>query len=76
MEEADVLGDKIAIMEHGNLKCFGSPMELKKQFGLGYLLTFVIREKGANTRLLHDLIRSHINQTKLLTSVGSEITYR
>lgn len=62
-------------MEQGSLKCFGSPMELKKQFGLGYLLTFATREEKVNTRLLHDLIRSHVNQSKLLTSVGTEITY-
>lgn len=33
MEEADVLGDRIAIMDHGKLQCFGTSMFLKKQYG-------------------------------------------
>ncbi|XP_015521738.2 retinal-specific phospholipid-transporting ATPase ABCA4 [Neodiprion lecontei] len=33
MEEADVLGDRIAIMDSGKLKCYGSPMYLKKCYG-------------------------------------------
>ena len=71
-----MLGDKIAIVEHGKLKCWGSPMELKKQFGLGYLLTFGVREETVNTQQLNDLVLSHLNQAKLLTSVGTEMTYR
>ena len=38
MEEADVLGDKIAIMARGKVKCYGSPFFLKKRFGNGYSL--------------------------------------
>ena len=33
MEEADVLGDRIAIMGRGKVICFGSPFFLKKRFG-------------------------------------------
>ena len=33
MEEADVLGDRIAIMAHGQLQCVGSSMFLKRQYG-------------------------------------------
>jgi hypothetical protein len=33
MEEADVLGDNIAIMVKGKIYCYGSPMFLKKKFG-------------------------------------------
>ena len=69
------MGDKIAIIDHGTLKCFDTPMALKKEYGMGYLLTFSTKEELVNGRLLHDLIRSHVNQAKLLTSVGTEITY-
>lgn len=34
MEEADVLGDQIAIMDHGEIKCYGSPLFLKKHYGI------------------------------------------
>ena len=35
MEEADVLGDRIAIMTKGKVRCCGSPLFLKKTFGEG-----------------------------------------
>ena len=38
MEEADILGDRIAIMVNGNAQCCGSPMFLKERFGVGYNL--------------------------------------
>ena len=34
MEEADVLGDRIAIMADGKVKCSGSPMFLKSNLGI------------------------------------------
>lgn len=33
MEEADILGDRIAIMHSGQLKSYGTPMFLKKLMG-------------------------------------------
>mmetsp|Transcript_38849 Transcript_38849/g.85269 ORF Transcript_38849/g.85269 Transcript_38849/m.85269 type:complete len:2010 (+) Transcript_38849:258-6287(+) len=39
MDEADLLGDRIAIMSEGQLRCVGSSLFLKKQFGVGYNLT-------------------------------------
>lgn len=38
MDEADVLGDRIAIMSQGQIKCCGSSLFLKNKFGVGYLL--------------------------------------
>uniref|UniRef100_A0A8C5FDV1 ABC transporter domain-containing protein n=1 Tax=Gadus morhua TaxID=8049 RepID=A0A8C5FDV1_GADMO len=42
MDEADILGDRIAIISHGKMRCCGSSMFLKKVFGRGYYLTLVI----------------------------------
>jgi ATP-binding cassette subfamily A (ABC1) protein 3 len=33
MEEADVLGDRVAIMAKGKVQCYGSPLFLKRKFG-------------------------------------------
>jgi len=33
MDEADVLGDRIAIMAKGEMMCLGSSLFLKKRFG-------------------------------------------
>ncbi|XP_061107852.1 phospholipid-transporting ATPase ABCA1-like [Conger conger] len=41
MDEADILGDRIAIISHGKMCCCGSSLFLKKCFGSGYYLTLV-----------------------------------
>jgi len=38
MEEADVLCDRISIIDHGRLQCIGTPLHLKNKFGFGYRL--------------------------------------
>lgn len=52
MDEADILGDRIAIISHGKLRCCGSSLFLKKSFGSGYYLTLVREgsEKMASQR--------------------------
>lgn len=34
MEEADILGDRIAIMHHGQIVSYGTSMFLKKAYGM------------------------------------------
>lgn len=46
MEEAE-LGDRIAIMSHGSLRCMGSSHFLKEANGVGYTLTITM-ERGVN----------------------------
>jgi ABC-type multidrug transport system ATPase subunit len=45
MEEADILGDRIAIMARGRVRAIGSSMRLKQKFGAGYVLS--IGQAGA-----------------------------
>ena len=42
MEEADVLGDRIAIMARGRLRCIGSSIHLKHRFGSGYKVSLTL----------------------------------
>jgi hypothetical protein len=46
-DEADILGDRIAIMAEGQLRCLGSSLFLKKAYGVGYQLT--IEKKAKKT---------------------------
>lgn len=46
MDEADILGDRIAIISEGQLQCCGSSMFLKKQFASGYYLTLVVSDEA------------------------------
>ena len=50
MDEADILGDRIAIMADGQLRCAGSPLFLKKAYGVGYQLTIEKVETGASKK--------------------------
>lgn len=38
MTEADAIGDRVGILDHGSLAAFGSPSFLKRHFGVGYYL--------------------------------------
>ncbi|TRY81949.1 hypothetical protein DNTS_013397 [Danionella cerebrum] len=48
MDEADLLGDRIAIISHGKLKCCGSPLFLKSTYGDGYKLTLVKKQSDTH----------------------------
>lgn len=51
LDEAEVLSDRIAFLEHGGLKCCGSPFYLKETYGSGYHLTLT-KEKVWSSKLL------------------------
>ena len=44
MEEAEILVDRIAILDHGKLVCFGSDLFPKKTFNSAYSLTLIQSE--------------------------------
>uniref|UniRef100_A0A8D0L236 ABC transporter domain-containing protein n=1 Tax=Sphenodon punctatus TaxID=8508 RepID=A0A8D0L236_SPHPU len=46
MDEADILGDRVAIISQGKLYCSGSPVFLKNNFGSGFYLTLVRKRKS------------------------------
>uniref|UniRef100_A0A7I5E7E1 ABC transporter domain-containing protein n=1 Tax=Haemonchus contortus TaxID=6289 RepID=A0A7I5E7E1_HAECO len=49
MEEADILGDRIAILSEGTLRAMDTPIGLKKEFGNGYRLTVKLKSKKCDT---------------------------
>lgn len=42
MDEADILGDRKAVISRGKLRCAGTSLFLKNKFGIGYHLTLVL----------------------------------
>ncbi|KAI3987712.1 hypothetical protein MKX01_028446 [Papaver californicum] len=44
MEEADILGDRIAIVAKGKLRCIGTSLRLKSRFGTGLVATVSFAE--------------------------------
>jgi len=88
MDEAEFLGDRIAIMSKGSLHCTGSPLFLKSNYSSGYslILTKKQQEKQTdktamntndefNTKQITDLIQSIIPYAKLNSNINSEISF-
>ncbi|XP_053776569.1 retinal-specific phospholipid-transporting ATPase ABCA4 isoform X2 [Desmodus rotundus] len=50
MDEADLLGDRIAIISQGRLYCSGTPLFLKSCFGTGFYLTVVRKMKNTQSQ--------------------------
>nr|AMP82925.1 ABC transporter A family member 1 [Catalpa bungei] len=74
MDEADALGDRIAIMANGSLKCCGSSFFLKQQYGVGYTLTLVKSTPTASAAA--DIVYSHIPSATCVSEVGNEISFK
>ncbi|XP_059047165.1 phospholipid-transporting ATPase ABCA1-like [Achroia grisella] len=74
MDEADILGDRVAIMAHGQLQCVGSPYFLKKHYGVGYTLV-VVKNEEFNHNACTLLINKYIPNTEIKEDRGTELTY-
>lgn len=69
MDEADLLGDRIAIVSNGKLRCVGSPLFLKSHFGDGYHLTLVKkRERTPQGSIVNVHVSSTESSSALETS--------
>ena len=76
MEEADVLGDRIAIMGRGRVKCFGTPFFLKKRFGHGYTLHIMKGDQFNNIERCTEIISGQVPGSTMIQDNDSEATYR
>ncbi|CAJ1389550.1 unnamed protein product [Effrenium voratum] len=78
MDEAEELGDRIAIMAAGRVKCVGSSLFLKSQYGVGYTLTIakVAQASSEQSRALRSLVASKCSKAEVTSNVGTELTYR
>lgn len=69
MDEADILGDRIAIMAEGTLRCCGSSLFLKKTYGVGYQLTI---EKRTNSKAKGKEEETAVNEEDDLNRAGAD----
>lgn len=77
MDEADVLGDRIAIMAEGELRCCGSSLFLKKTYGVGYQLVIERKHDDAKVgKALSDIVTRNVPEAVLLSDVGTELSYQ
>lgn len=75
MDEADILGDRIAIMADGDLCCAGSSLFLKNRYGAGYNLT-MIKAPHCDVEALSAYLRQFVPDSKCLSNFGSEAVFQ
>ena len=86
MDEADVLGDRVAVMSRGRLRAYGSPLWLKAKFGAGYRLTITTKHpiaeaaapKGSRKQAgsLSALVERFVPNATVGSLVAREATFR
>uniref|UniRef100_A0A8C6FVK5 ABC transporter domain-containing protein n=1 Tax=Moschus moschiferus TaxID=68415 RepID=A0A8C6FVK5_MOSMO len=74
MDEADILGDRIAIMAKGTLKCCGSTIFLKKVYGVGYHL-IMVKDPHCDVKEISELIKYHVPEARLENDVAAELSF-
>ncbi|KAM7287002.1 phospholipid-transporting ATPase ABCA3-like [Ixodes scapularis] len=74
MDEADVLGDRIAIMANGRIRCMGSPAFLKQRFGTGYHMQ-VNKAAFCNVSAIESLLRKYAPRAHLQSDSDNEAVF-
>ena len=76
MDEAEVLGDKIGIMERGKMICIGSKGFLKQRYGLSYNLDIELRDTSDSSQIDTYLEHKLGNRVRKLNTTARLTTYQ
>jgi len=71
MEEADALSDRIAIIMRGQLRCIGTPLFLKNEYGDGYRLSLIVDKDDINGAVA--FIKKNIPSGKIIDCSGGSV---
>jgi len=74
MDEADYLGNRIAIMNKGKIRCSGSPLFLKNKFGVGYHVVLT-KLPHCDVEKLKSVFTSHVPEAVLEKQAGAELSF-
>ncbi|XP_068789923.1 ATP-binding cassette sub-family A member 13 [Struthio camelus] len=81
LDEAEVLSDRIAILQRGQLRCCGSPSYLRETYGQGHSLTLIKKpsvfeiQDPKHIVQVTSLVQTHIPEAFLKENSGTELTY-
>lgn len=75
MDEADLLGDRIAIMAEGQIKCCGSSLFLKNKYGVGYHMA-VVKATNCNVSMVTNVVKEYVPSAQLESNVGRKDLFR
>ena len=77
MEEADYLGDRIAIMSHGRMFACSSSYELKRDHGVGFTLNCAKqREDPVIAERVLECLRKHVPEVQMIHEGSMDAVYR
>ncbi|XP_026331721.1 ATP-binding cassette sub-family A member 5-like, partial [Hyposmocoma kahamanoa] len=74
MDEADILGDRKAVISKGRVRCAGTSLFLKNKFGIGYHLTLVL-DGVCREHQITRLVRGHVPRAEKARRHGRELSY-
>ncbi|XP_064074250.1 cholesterol transporter ABCA5-like [Vanessa tameamea] len=74
MDEADILGDRKAVISKGRVRCAGTSLFLKNKFGIGYHLTLVL-DGACREHQITRLVRGHVPRAEKARRHGRELSY-
>ncbi|XP_055483673.1 phospholipid-transporting ATPase ABCA3-like [Psammomys obesus] len=74
MDEADILGDRIAIMVRGTLHCCGSSVFLKQIYGAGYHIVME-KEPYCDVKNIFAIIRHHVPGAVLENNLENGLSF-
>ncbi|RKO87858.1 P-loop containing nucleoside triphosphate hydrolase protein, partial [Blyttiomyces helicus] len=75
MDEAEYLGDRIAILASGQLKATGTTLFLKRTYGVGYSMTVMRSDSERSATEVSEIVRSHLPDATAIGASGSESTF-
>jgi ATP-binding cassette subfamily A (ABC1) protein 3 len=75
IEEAEALGDRIAVLSKGNCDAVGSAIELKRQYEKGYRLICEKKDDFVTSNFL-ELLRNHVKNACLVCENKTEAIFR
>ncbi|CAL1153289.1 unnamed protein product [Cladocopium goreaui] len=76
MDEAEILGDRVAIMAEGRLCVCGSSLFLKAHFGAGYRLMCARKDvcHASDEDPIQSAVMRHIPEAQKITDIGAELS--
>ncbi|KAK5975705.1 ATP-binding cassette sub-family A member 1, partial [Trichostrongylus colubriformis] len=73
MDEADILGDRIAILSEGTLRAMDTPLGLKQEYGNGYRLKIAMKSKGDSLEDFLSWLKCYGGEVLLLDSYNKQV---
>jgi ATP-binding cassette subfamily A (ABC1) protein 1 len=72
MDEAEILGDRIAVISDGQLQCVGSSLWMKRTFGKGYLISV----NTSDNKTITDIVSKIASDVTVESTKPNEVSIR